>query len=79
MKFVYILQSTINNERYYTGLTNNPEKRLVEHNRGDSIHTNKYRPWKLVNVISFDDTQKAFDFERYLKSGSGRAFIKKHF
>jgi len=79
MKFVYIIQSISNSDRYYTGLTDDPDRRLDEHNKGESIHTNKYRPWKFVNVISFENDQKAFNFERYLKSGSGRAFTKKHF
>lgn len=79
MKYVYVIKSESNPDRYYTGLTSNPEKRLQEHNNGQSIHTNKYRPWKIMNIISFTDPDKAFAFERYLKSGSGRAFTKKHF
>jgi hypothetical protein len=38
-----------------------------------------YGPWKLVVQIGFEDKVKAFAFEKYLKSGSGRAFAKKHF
>jgi hypothetical protein len=41
-------------------------------------HT-KYKPWKIKNVIWFDDAEKAIAFERYLKSRSGRAFAKRHF
>ena len=76
---VYILQSHIDPSRFYVGLSSEPERRLVEHNNGQSIHTNKYRPWKLTVSIAFDDAGKATAFERYLKSGSGRAFAKKHF
>jgi putative endonuclease len=60
-------------------LTNDPARRLDEHNGGKSVHTNKYRPWKLMVSIGFADAAKAVAFERYLKSGSGRAFAKKHF
>lgn len=79
MYFVYILQSTNDPDRFYVGLTTDLEKRLGQHNNGESIHTNKFKPWKYRTVIRFDDVQKAEAFERYLKSGSGRAFSKKHF
>ncbi len=79
MIFVYILQSEIDDSRYYVGLTDAIERRLVEHNSGKSIHTNKYRPWRIVVSIGFSDPAKATAFERCLKSGSGRAFAKKHF
>ncbi len=79
MTFVYILQSELDPERYYTGISDDPSRRLTEHNSGHSTHTNKFRPWKLIVTIAFDDPAKAVAFERYLKSGSGRAFAKKHF
>ncbi|HKS85871.1 MAG TPA: GIY-YIG nuclease family protein, partial [Pseudolabrys sp.] len=37
----------------------------------------KFRPWRLVAYFAFADSDRASEFERYLKSGSGRAFIKK--
>jgi len=46
--FVYVFQSEVNLEAYYIGLTNDQIRRLEEHNSGKSVHTNKYRPWKLV-------------------------------
>jgi predicted GIY-YIG superfamily endonuclease len=79
MTFVYMLQSEADKSRYYVGISNNPVRRLEEHNSGNSIHTNKYRPWKLTITIGFADPAKAAEFERYLKSGSGRAFAKRHF
>jgi putative endonuclease len=77
--FAYILQSEIDPTKYYVGMSNDPARRLDEHNGGKSIHTNKYRPWKLMVSIGFAEAAKAAAFERYLKSGSGRAFAKKHF
>ncbi|MBX9831115.1 GIY-YIG nuclease family protein [Candidatus Babeliales bacterium] len=74
MKYVYILQSIEFPEKFYTGLTNDIERRLIEHNQGKTVHTNKYAPWKLKTYIAFDDEQQAFEFERYLKTSSGRAF-----
>ncbi len=79
MHYVYVLESDVDPARFYVGLTTDLERRLQEHNAGKSIHTNKYRPWKLSVCIAFSDRTKALQFERYLKSGSGRAFAKKHF
>lgn len=53
------------------------KRRLEEHNAGKSIHTNKFRPWKLVSYTAFVDKFKAEKFEAYLKTSSGRAFAKK--
>ena len=79
MKYVYILQSEVDPSRYYVGLTHDPARRLADHNAGKSIHTNKFKPWKTIVEIGFDDPTKAAEFESYLKSGPGRAFAKKHF
>jgi predicted GIY-YIG superfamily endonuclease len=79
MTFVYVLQSEADSARYYVGISTEPARRLEEHNCGKSVHTNKYRPWKLTVPIGFAEAAKAAEFERYLKSGSGRAFAKRHF
>ncbi len=77
MKYVYLLKSIPHPEQRYVGLTSDPEKRLAAHNAGQSTHTAKFRPWKLITCLTFADDDKAADFERYLKSGSGRAFANK--
>lgn len=79
MKYVYILQSIPCPDEYYNGCTDDFTERLKAHNAGKSPHTAKYLPWKPVVVICFADDQRAVEFERYLKSGSGRAFAMKHF
>ncbi len=81
MKFyyVYILQSEKVCEQYYTGFTEELEARLKAHNSRQCKHTSKFIPWKIKIAVAFNDREKALDFERYLKSGSGRAFTKKHF
>lgn len=79
MPYVYILRSQINPNQIYTGFTADPARRLKEHNSGKSIHTNKYRPWEFVSIIKFSSIKQAKDFERYLKTGSGIAFSRKHF
>ena len=77
MKYVYILQSEGDAEHFYVGLTDDVEVRLENHNQSRVPHTSKFRPWRLKNMIGFADPDKAVAFERYLKSGSGRAFAKK--
>ena len=46
---------------------------------GDSISTKQYRPWKLKMFLGFQTQEEAIKFEKYLKSGAGRAFAKKRF
>jgi putative endonuclease len=77
MKYVYILESAAFEDRHYVGLTDNLWARLDKHNSGDVSHTSKYKPWRLKTYIAFSDEAQAVQFERYLKSGSGRAFAKK--
>jgi len=76
--YVYILISLVDGRRYI-GKTNDLKKRLKEYNNGKSPHTAKFKPWKISIAIYFEDEKKADAFERYLKSGSGHAFAKKHF
>lgn len=79
MQIVYLLQSLKDDRRYYVGSTNSLSPRIAEHNSGSSTHTAKFRPWRLVVSVHFEEPQKAFAFDRYLKSGSGRTFAKRHF
>ncbi len=78
MKYVYILKSE-DSDHFYVGVTDDLRTRLAKHNAGEVPHTSKYGPWRLRTYIAFDDEERAFAFEKYLKSGCGRAFAKKHF
>ncbi len=77
--FVYIAQSKIKTDEFYKGYTVNLDERLIEHNLGLSKHTAKFKPWKIIFFCGFENKQKAIAFEKYLKSGSGRAFANKRF
>ena len=77
-RFVYVLQS-IRDGRLYVGITANVQRRLDTHNAGGSVYTAPYRPWRLVVAIEFATERQAVAFEKYLKTGSGRAFVKRHF
>ncbi len=76
MYFVYSLQNK--NGAYYVGKTNDIERRLSEHMSGQCSHTADLGPWELVFYVALTDKVKADKFELYLKTGSGRAFIKNH-
>jgi len=76
---VYILRSEHAPRRYYTGITSDLVERLAAHNAGLSTHTATGRPWRVVVSVHFEDAARAAAFERYLKSGSGRAFAWRHF
>jgi len=78
MRYVYVLQSERDPERHYIGSTDDPARRLDEHNSGKSPHTAKFRPWRARASFAFDDPASAATLERYLKSGSGRAFLARH-
>ena len=75
--YVYILQSKATPETFYAGFTEDLKARLKTHNSGRVLHTAKFRPWRIKTAIAFTDRQRAVEFERYLKSSSGRAFAKK--
>ena len=78
-RFVYVLKNVAPAPRFYVGLTSEVDRRLDDHNAGRCPHTARYRPWQLHVVIEFSEQTRAVRFERYLKSGSGRAFAKRHF
>jgi putative endonuclease len=77
MKFVYILQSLADAERYYVGVTDDLRARLQRHNSGQVNHTSRYLPWKVKTYVGFSDELQAIFVERYLKPASGRAFARK--
>ena len=77
-RYVYILQSESNPMHFYAGLTEDLHARLKKHNAGEVTATASFRPWHVKTAVAFSNHEQAARFERYLKSGSGRAFAKKH-
>jgi predicted GIY-YIG superfamily endonuclease len=78
MHYVYLLRSEASPDQTYVGLTSDLRERLATHNSGHSAYTAKHKPWTLVHYSAFQDRERASAYERYLKSGSGRAFAKRH-
>lgn len=78
MTYVYVIESVFSRENHYVGTTRDLKVRLQHHNAGRSAHTARFRPWHLVSYHAFADPKKAYAFEKYLKSGSGREFLRRH-
>lgn len=73
---VYILKS-LTRDFIYVCSTNNLVRRLSEHNNGLVQSTKAYRPFEIAAFIAVKTEKKARQLERYLKTGSGKAILKK--
>jgi len=76
MHYVYFL--LCKDDRTYIGCTNDLRDRVSRHQKGQIPATRNRLPVELIAYFAFNDKYIAFNFEKYLKSGSGRAFLKKH-
>jgi predicted GIY-YIG superfamily endonuclease len=76
MWYVYFLRSRIN-EFIYIGSTDNVERRYKEHNDGKSQSTRAYRPFALDAYIAVQTELKARELEKYFKTGSEKAVLKR--
>ena len=76
MFFVCFLECS--DGKIYTGCTSNLQERMKRHQKGQVSFTKPRLPVKLVLYAASQDKYKAYGFESYLKTGSGRAFMRKH-
>lgn len=76
MRYVYVLRC--HDSRSYIGSTDNLNDRLVRHSKGYVPATQQRLPIRLLAYFAFIDNNVAYKFEKYLKSGSGRAFLNRH-
>ncbi|SKB34886.1 GIY-YIG nuclease family protein [Daejeonella lutea] len=74
--YVYILR--LNSGKHYVGCTSDLNGRIKRHLKGYVPATKQHLPVGLIWCCSFPEKHRAFEFELYLKSGSGRSFAKKH-
>ena len=77
MFYVYIIRSINLSYQTYIGFTEDLKQRILKHNQGRSTHTAKFSAWHIEFYCAFKEKAKALDFERYLKSHSGKAFANK--
>ena len=73
---VYILRS-ISYGRTYVGFTSDLISRFNSHNKfATKGYTIRYRPWEVIYVSFFTTKKEAMEYDKYLKTGKGRDFIK---
>jgi len=78
MYYIYFIYSK-SSEKYYLGYTNDPERRLIEHNTKDfNTYTKKHRPWELAHSLPVSDIRgDAVKIERFIKKQKSRNLIEK--
>jgi putative endonuclease len=74
--FIYAIKSSFDG-RIYVGFTSDLVNRLKEHNKGKTRSTKGFRPWSLIYKEAAETREEARNREKYLKSGSGKEFLKK--
>jgi putative endonuclease len=77
MFYTYIIRSKLDPHQTYIGYSANLKQRLTYHNSGKCKHTSKYIPWEIEFYAAFSSQKRAMDFEKYLKSHSGKVFASK--
>jgi putative endonuclease len=75
MFFVYVLKS-LTSGKYYTGQTNDLNKRIEQHNTRIGRYTSNKGPWELIYHEEYDNRAEAMMREKFLKSGKGRELLK---
>jgi putative endonuclease len=75
MYHVYILLNETK-MRTYTGVSDDVDKRLEEHNAGRVKSSRPYRPYKIIHTESFATLLEARRKEKFCKSTTGRRRLK---
>ena len=75
MYYVYAIKSVRVNY-IYVGISDNPERRIKQHNKGYNKTTKPYAPFKLLRIEILADREQAREREKYLKSGFGKEYLK---
>ena len=76
MYYVYLLQSS-RDKSWYIGYSADLKTRFTSHNKGENIATKLKKPWQLIYYEAYVNNLDAKKREVFLKSGSGRRFLKK--
>lgn len=77
MWYTYALKS-LKDSHLYIGISENPERRLEDHNAGMTKSTKHRRPFKIIYKEKCINRIAARKREKYLKSGYGREFLKQY-
>ncbi len=74
--FLYILKSK-SIDKFYVGISQNPERRLEYHNSFEKGFTSRYRPWEIVFTLMFPSKEDAAKMEKKIKSWKSSKMIKR--
>ena len=74
---VYVIESLMD-QTWYTGMAKDVTNRLLEHNSGKNRFTKGHRPWKIIYTEIHPDWENARKREKYLKSASGKIWLRKY-
>ena len=69
--YIYLLES-ITDGIWYVGLSENPNKRLKQHNQGKSKFTKGHLPWRLLYKEKIGNLKEARIKEKYYKTAAGK-------
>ena len=72
--YLYILKSK-SIDKFYTGISLNPERRLLYHNSFEKGFTSRYRPWGIVFTHKFNSKEEALVAEKRIKSWKSKRMI----
>ena len=78
-RFVYIIRSINQPQKRYVGVSADVVARVSAHNARQNLSTAAWSPWGVDVTIEFRTERMALRFEKYLKSGAGHAFARRHF
>ena len=76
MFYTYVLKSSKDGD-LYIGFSKDLKNRLIEHNKGLVPATKDSRPFKIVYYEACLSYTKAVEREKSLKTGFGRAYLKR--
>ncbi|MCW3106265.1 MAG: hypothetical protein JWQ09_771 [Segetibacter sp.] len=76
MKYIVYILYTDQFKKHYIGFTGNLEQRMLSHNQLGHDWTKSYRPWRIIYTKEFGLKMEAMQYEKWLKTGAGRDFIK---
>lgn len=70
VKYLYVYILKCSDDTYYPGVTNNPERRLIQHQKGlkKDSYTSTRLPVELVYCELFSDFNLAIDWEKKIKN-----------
>ena len=73
--YTYALKSK-KDSTLYIGMSTDVAKRLLQHNAGKTVSNRHHTPFEVIYTREFQTRYEAREYEKYLKSGIGREFLK---